>query len=172
MEKEVLSYEEFVFGLANGTVKFEVDKFSKIPKRFHRFGSGKLIVLITAMTMLPVISIPVFCYFVSKWILLFGFFGIIVGLMVSGINSKTSNPLKNFLECIFYFALLPVVLLYFLGLQNVFCFISICFYYQYFFLTLGDIVHDSLFKKYLLVSPDNYYQALESKSIVTYRINN
>lgn len=170
MEKVVLGYEEFVHGLADGTVKFERNRFLRIPKEFIGFGPGKWIVLVAILATLPVIGIPVICFLTDKWFLLLGFSGTIVGIMMAGRNAKTRKPVRNFLQGVFYFAVLPAVLFYFLGIENVFCFISVCFYYQYFFLTSGDIVHDALTKKYLLDSPEYYYKAVESKSIITYRI--
>jgi len=170
MKKVIVNYEDFVLGLSQRTIKFEVDRFKKIPKEADGYGVGKLIVVITLLNFLPIIYIPIICYIFNKWILLFGFLGILMGLMVAGINSKSSNPFKYFIQSLFPFALIPVVLLIYVGLANVFCFISICFYYQFFFMTFGDIIHDFFYKKYLIKSPKNYYDAIESNAIITYRI--
>jgi hypothetical protein len=174
-EEVILSHEDFIIGITNRTVRLEILQPTKENRGIGFFEKGSFSGItnniLTLLTWFPLIVIPIICYKQSNWLLLCGFLGVFFGMALTGIELKTSNPRKEFLKSIFSFALLPAVLVYYLGIFNILAFVSICFYYEHFFSMVNNLVYEEMVKQNLLRNSDSYYGAQIGGRIKTYLIS-
>jgi len=160
-----ISYNDFVIGLAKRTLSFEI----KERKAFAILFFDNFIVWLTRVLLLliviPILIIPFISFKLDNWWLLFGFIGLYLGNIIHGINSKTSNPIKNFVELTLAFSFLLFILIYFIGILNPFVFSFASLVYAFFFMDLSNNVYDELAKNKLIEDERNFYYALDNHII-------
>lgn len=162
---QTITYEDFVVGLANKTVKFEVKNkrlFSIL--FFDRFIAWTMRVLLL-LVVLPIFVIPFLCFKLSNWWLLFGFIGMFLGLSIHGINNKSSRPAKNMIELTLCFLLPLAILVYYVGIFQPAVFSFACLIYTFFFLDLSNNLWDDLAQKNLTKNSELFYLAVDKNVI-------
>jgi hypothetical protein len=165
IEQSAISYNDFVIGLAKKTLSFEI----KDKKAFGILFFDNFIVWLTRILLLliivPIIIIPVLSYELSNWWYLFGFLGVFFGNTIHGINTKSSNPIKNLIELTLSFCLPLGLFVYYIGIQNPFVFSFACLVYTFFFMDLSNNVYDEVAKNKLIANEKSFYYAMDNQII-------
>jgi hypothetical protein len=162
-----MPYSLFEYGINKGKLKLEVK--SKKPEFLKHFITPSvriLIIILLLLTIAPIIVIPIICYFKSKWILLLAILALWVATIITNLTLQTSKPKKNFMEFALIWFFLTAILVYYLGAFNTFCFVAICFSYEYFFLCFSDLIHDEIVKNQLLKDENFYDESIRKDFII------
>jgi hypothetical protein len=162
---QTIAYEDFVVGLANKTIKFEVKNkrlFSIL--FFDRFIAWVMRVLLL-LVVLPIFAIPFLCFKLNNWWLLFGFIGMFLGLSIHGTNTKSSRPIKNMVELTLCFLLPLTILVYYVGIFQPAVFSFACLIHTFLFLDLSNNLWDDLAQKNLVKNADLFYLAIDKHII-------
>jgi len=163
-----LSYEEFVQAVENKNIIFQTTNrqgFIDYPISPLRNGLMRILAI---LMFIPIGFIPVICYFTHTWLLLLGFISAYLGLVIAGINNKTSNPLRSFRSLILSSGFLLIVLVFYLGFFHTVTFLIFCYLYEFIIVALNDLVRTYYIKDCLLKSPSDYNTAVENELIITY----
>jgi hypothetical protein len=166
--RKKLCYTEFVEAVANKNIIFQLKSrkvFSNYPLSPIR---RELIRILAILMFLPIAFIPLICYLTHTWFLLLGFVGAYIGLVIAGINNKTSDPQHSFRSLSISSGFLFIGFAFFLGFLNIITFITFCYFYEFISVAMNDIVHTYFIKDSLLNSPSDYETAVENELIITY----
>ena len=76
--QELVSFSEFVSGIENGTIKYEIIPGGRFGRGYPLIKKGTLAFILNLFLsimsfVLPLVLMPVICYLRGKWILLLGF---------------------------------------------------------------------------------------------------
>jgi hypothetical protein len=169
-EVKNIPYEDFVIGVAQGTMRFEVAQKRKFAKLYYDPFVVVLMRVLTVLLIAPFIAIPVLCYMFDKWILLFGYLGIILFDRIHLIASGTTNPMKQFVSATCSFAFAATLAIFAFGILSPIVFTFSCGTYYFFILALSNTVYDEIAKKNLIKNADKYYFASENNIIQTFHV--
>jgi len=163
-----LSHEEFKEAVTKRNLIFQLKRrrtFAYYPLPHYK----KLIIrFLSALMFLPVVGIPAISYFAHSWILLLGYVGWYLGIVLAGINNKTSNPIKSFKGLVLSSGFLLIILVFALGFINAISFIFFCYMYEFITASLNDILTTDFIKRSLLKSKTDYDLAVENEHIKTF----
>jgi hypothetical protein len=168
--EQTITYEDFVVGLANKTMKFEIKNKKLFSILFFDSFIAWTMRVLLFLVVLPIFLIPFLCFKLNNWWLLFGFIGMFLGFSVHGINTKSSRPIKNMVELTLCLLLPFVILAYYVGIFQPAVFSFACLIYTFFFLDLSNNLWDDLAQKSLSKKSDLFYLAVDKNIIdVSYR---
>jgi len=160
-----IPFPDFVVGISNNTMKFEIVNNSKFAKLYFTKFDIFLIRCILFLVVAPFILIPVICIVYSNYWLLFAFVGIYFGTLIHGINIKTKNPIKNLIELSLCLLLLLSVLIYFIGFFQPFVFAFTCLVYSFISLDLSDHIYEELAQRRVMKNGILFSYSIEQRII-------
>lgn len=164
-EEKNIRYDEFVVGIANKTMSFEITDLVKFSKVFFDIFFIWVTRILLLFVYAPFIAIPTICFIFHNWFLLFGFVGYFIGNNIHGINARTSTPIKNAIVLILLLLFILSILIHWLGILHPFVFIFVCTLYTFFFAELSNNLYDEVAKQSLIKDPVLYSYAVEQKIV-------
>lgn len=167
-EEKNLTHEDFVKGIKNGTINFEVMDTHRLVKLFNNPFQDSIMSILLILLFVPVFAIPILCYKFDKWILLLGFLGSFLGWVVHGFSMNTRKPIRSLVFITISFSILTTIMIYYFGYLYLPTFIVSCVFYQFFFFNFSGKLDDIIAEKYLTSSSDIYYSALKNSYIKTF----
>lgn len=164
-----ISHEDFKWGIIYGIIKFEIVDKKKLSELVHK-PLIKILDPIFSILSLPVfvITIPILAYAFDKWILLIGFVGYFLGLILHRICISARQQKKRIKRSIIAacsFGFLTFILIYSFGFLNIFSFISTCALYKFLVSNIWINLWVETAINNLVNNADKYYYSVNNNII-------
>jgi len=171
---EVIGYAEFVDGVRDGTVKYEVIPRLRAGTNYPLLKGFLPVLINSTLTLLafvvPFIAIPVICYLTDRWILLLGFIPVFIALRIMQVTIRTSKLFSEFMQMTLIAVVLIGILWFFLGPLHLATFLGFCFLFEYLVSFINNSAYYTLTTWCLMKDLDHFYDALEHNRIRPYRV--
>jgi len=173
MLEEKVSHNEYKTGIADGSLRLSIINQSAFYKLLLKPHHTIIESIFSILNILLLIAIPILCFVLHNWLLLFGFAGCVIGwlLHLICISSQKSAIRINRTKIVFgLLIIISVAIIYKFGEMSLASFVLVCGLLQFlFFYFTGNYVMEKAITR-LSTNEDDYHVALNNDIIKIFRI--
>ena len=173
MLEERVSHNEYKAGVAEGTLRLGIMNQSAFYKLLLKPYHTIIEVIFTILNILLIIAIPILCFVLHNWSLLFGFVGCLIGWLLHLFcisAQKSSTRIKRTKIVFVLLIIISVAIIYKFGMISLASFVLACGLFQFLsFYFTGNFLMEKAITR-LVTNEDDYYFALNNGIIKTFSI--